>query len=232
MMRSSWFGKSAALVATLFFAVPVACSNSESDPGSSNGGSAASGAATVGGTPASGGSAGSGGSGGVMLPPGTSETPKTIQCGGDCSSARVGLIYVDPCCSGANSDVCGIDTTYLATTGAGLVEGCEPKDQPGELNEACPSPDPAMIGMMGAMATLDAFPGCCRPNGTCGVAIDTVTAAGGLVPVADLGLGCVDAAMFFPGEAPVPCSDAGGAGGAGGAAGAAGATSDGSGGAP
>lgn len=229
---------------TLFFAVPVACSNSESNPASSGGGPAGGAAAAVGGEAAMAGRAtgGSGGSGGVMLPPGTSEMPSTIQCGGDCTSARVGLIYVDPCCTGESDDVCGIDTSYLTMTGAALAEGCVAKHQPGELNAACPSPEPAMVGTMGSMTALDPFPGCCRPNGTCGVAVDTVTAAGGLVPVAELGLGCIDAAPFFPGEAPVPCSEgaggAGGVGGAGGApgdgdaAGAAGATFDGSGGAP
>jgi hypothetical protein len=125
-------------------------------------------------------------------------------------------VYVNPCCTDEDGDGCGIDTTYLAMTGAALGKGCEPKHQPGELDAACPSPDPAMIGSMGSMATLDAFPGCCRPNGACGVVLDTVTAAGGLIPIADLGLGCVDAAAFFPDKAPIPCSGsaAGGAGGA------------------
>jgi hypothetical protein len=172
-----------------------------------------------------GGAAGSsvnGGTGGVVLPPGTSSAPKTIQCGGDCTSARVGLVYVDPCCGGENSAICGVDTSYLRMTGAMLNQGCEPKQQPGEPNDVCPSPPPSMIDAMGTAVPLDAFRGCCRPNGTCGVEVNTVTAGGGLVPVAELDLGCVDTASFFPGMAPVPCSDAtGGVGGASGAGGAA-----------
>lgn len=224
-MKSCFLVRTIALGTTLCLAVSAACSSSsESTPSGSAAGHTSGGSAAAG-TPATGtgGSAGSGvngGTGGVMLPPGTSSMPKTIQCGGDCTSARAGLVYVDPCC-GENNAVCGVDTTYLTMTGAMLNKGCEPKHQPGELNEACPSPAPSMINAMGAMVPLDAFPGCCRPNGTCGVQVNTVTAGGGLLPVADLGLGCVDAASFFPGMAAVSCSDAGGGAGGAGSGGAA-----------
>src|SRR5450631_2333630 len=228
-MQSCSFGKTIVLATTLCLALPVACGSSESSTGAAGqaSGGAAAGAGTpatsTGGTGASGASGASGGTGGVVLPPGTSSMPKTIQCGGDCISARAGLVYVDPCCGGENNAVCGVDTSYLTMTGAMLTLNCEPKDQPGELDDACPSPEPSKINVMGAMASLDAFPGCCRPNGTCGVQINAVTAASGLIPIADLGLGCVEAAGFFPGMAAVPCSAAaGGAAGADGVGGAGG----------
>lgn len=242
-MRLISFGTAVALTMGSICASAVACSDSES-PRSSTG-QAGGGATASAGTPAMEGGRTGGGSGGsapVMLPPGTSEMPKTIQCGGECTSARVGLMYADPCCAGQADDVCGLDTTYLAMSGTPLAPGCEPKNQPGEVDAACPSPEPVTVGAMGAMATLDAFAGCCRPSGTCGVVLNTVTAGGGLIPIAELGLGCVDAAPFFPGASPVPCSgDGGGTAGAGGgqgdgggaggnASGAAGATGGGEGG--
>jgi hypothetical protein len=49
------------------------------------------------------------------------------------------------------------------------------------------------------MVPLDPFAGCCRPNGTCGVVINQVTTGGGKLPIADLSLGCVDAAPFAGG---------------------------------
>jgi hypothetical protein len=47
--------------------------------------------------------------------------------------------------------------------------------------------------------------------------LDSVTTAGGVIPIAQLGLGCVDAAPFFPGEPPVTCGSSGGGGEGGGA---------------
>jgi len=217
------------LGATFCLATPLACGSSDSNPSPSGAGQSSGGAMASAGTPATsnggtggtGTSGGGGGTGGVILPPGTSTTPKTIQCGGDCTSARA-VVYVDPCCTADNT--CGVDTTYLTMTGAMFKQSCEPKNQPGELNEACPKPAASMINVMGTMVSLDALPGCCRPNGTCGVSVNVVTAAGGLLPVADLGLGCVDPESFFPGMAPVPCTRASG--------GDAGASSGGAGGAP
>jgi hypothetical protein len=62
--------------------------------------------------------------------------------------------------------------------------------------------------------TFDPLPGCCRPDGSCGVMLNAVTTGNGLIPLAQLGLGCVDAAPFFPGEEPVACGQTG-SGGAG-----------------
>jgi hypothetical protein len=221
---SLFVGRALVTGSLVCFATLVACGNSESkkdQPGGS-GGQANGGAAGSAGGPQAG-----GGAGGRMLPPGFSETPKTISCGEDCSSATLGIgtnsVYIDPCCTGANQDVCGIDTAFLMAGGA---SSCEARDQPGELDASCPSPPAAMIP--GAMATLDPLPGCCREGtGICGVMVNRVTAGGGLLPLANLGLGCVDAASFFPGEEPVPCGGAGTAGAGGGNAGSGGAASGG-----
>jgi hypothetical protein len=94
-------------------------------------------------------------------------------------------------------------------------ETCQARDQPGDLDEACPAADMVAIPVGGQMAMLDAFPGCCRPNGMCGVVVNDVSLGGGIIPVGSLGLGCVDAAPFFPDEDPVTCG-AGGGGNAGG----------------
>jgi hypothetical protein len=206
----------------LCFATLLACGASENKKGNpaGSGGQATGGTAgstggvsgSASGAPASGGSAGV-----PLLPPGISSTPTTIECGGDCSSAKLGFgmtsAYIDPCCTGEDEDVCGIDTTFLMSGNAG--EACAPRNQPGELDPSCPAPPAATIPVMGAMVPLDAMPGCCRDNGVCGVMVDRVTAGGGLLPLATLDLGCVDAASFFPGEDPVPCGGAG-TGGAGG----------------
>jgi hypothetical protein len=155
-----------------------------------------------------------------MLPPGFSSTPKTISCGSNCTSATLGfgtaVIYIDPCCTGEDQSICGIDTTFLSPTGTNSAMTCEPRNQPGAVDAACPSPPPAMIPVMGTTATLDPMPGCCRAEtGTCGVLVNRVTAGNGLLPLADLGLGCVDAAPFFPGQTAMTCGG-GGAGGMGG----------------
>jgi hypothetical protein len=197
----------------LCFATLNACGDSEGKKDRPGGGA---GQASGGAAGSSGGAQAGGGAGGRALPPGFSEMPKTIPCGGDCSSATLGigtnLVYVDPCCTGANEDVCGINTAFLTPGGSG--EACEPRDQPGTLDTSCPSPPGAVIP--GAMVMLDPMPGCCREDtGLCGVMVNRVTAAGGLLPLATLGLGCVDAESFFPGQAPVPCGGAG-TGGAGG----------------
>jgi hypothetical protein len=161
----------------------------------------------------------------ATLPPGFSAMPTTILCGGNCSSAKLGIatasVYIDPCCTGADEDVCGIDTTFL--TGSGLSgEACAPRAQPGKPDASCPSPPSLVLPTMGTTTALDPMPGCCRAdNGTCGVLLNRVTVGGGLIPLADLGLGCVDAASIFPGETPVPCGGDGtgdGGSGAGGAA--------------
>jgi hypothetical protein len=221
---------------SMFAFVPLACGDDESNPkpSPSDGGESNAGGPNTGrgGEPASGGSGAMGGA--PMLPPGISETPSTEQCAEEsCESARVGALgtfyYIDPCCAGAE-DACGLNTQFLELTGASFGDTCQPKNQPGELDGACPATEAGMIPVGDFSAPLNPFPGCCRPNGTCGVQVNEVVVMLGpqASPIGDLELGCVDAEPFFPGEDPVPCGD--GAGG-GGNAGAGGVPGDGAGGA-
>ena len=221
-MKSFSFAKALVTGSFLCLALPVACGDSEENPTPNpNVGGEASGGepGRTGGEPGmSGGAEAAGGA--APLPPGISLMPTTIECGGDCESARVGLgptmsYYINPCC--AAGDVCGLSTEFLASVGATFEETCQPKDQPGEPDEACPSPDASMIPAGGMVITLDAFPGCCLPSGVCGVAVNDVTAGGGILPLGSLEMGCVEAAPFFPaGTDPVPCGEGVGGSGAGG----------------
>lgn len=203
------------------FALPVACGDDDdnknpstkpTEAGSNAGGQAGSGQGP--------GEAGAGAGGGAQLPPGISKDPSTIECSSACSSAKVGalgtFVYVDPCCAGADK-ACGLSMDFLKAGGAEFGESCQPKDQPGEPDMACPNSAAAMVPVSGRMVALDPFVGCCRPSGTCGVLVNDVTFGNGLAALGQLSLGCVDAAPFFPGEAAVSCTFAGGgAGGAGG----------------
>jgi hypothetical protein len=235
-LRFSW-SKSVTLVGSVVcFAAPFGCGSSEGKHGAApgvepSGGAAGSAggsttAAGAGGTAGGGAgrSASAGAAGGLMLPPGISDVPKTIECDGDCSSATLGIatasFYLDPCCGGENHDQCGVDTSYLAPTGAGSA--CEPRNQPGKLDPACPSSSAMTMPGMSTGLTFDPLAGCCRPDGSCGIMLDEVTTGGGLIPLAQLGLGCIDAAPFFPGEEPVSCGPSG-SGGVGGGAGQGGA---------
>jgi len=219
-MKSFSFAKALVVSSLLGLVLPVACGDSEENPNPnpSDGGEDGGG----GEPPGTGGTAAAGGAPAVMLPPGISDMPSTIECGGDCTSASVGVatlqFHIDPCC---DNDVCGLNTAFLASAGAMFADACQPKDQPGEVDASCPSPAGAVVPISEEMTvTLDAFPGCCRPNGLCGVVVNEATTLGGAVELGDLGLGCVDAAPFFPDEEPVPCGEGPvGGGGAGGASG-------------
>lgn len=207
----------------MFAVVPLACGDDESPkPSPSDGGEPGSGGTSDGrggGEPVDmGGSDAMGGA--PMLPPGISLTPKTEQCSEACTSGSVGLgptmtYYLDPCCT-EEDDACGLNTTFLAAAGVAFAETCQPKNQPGELDDACPSPEPAVVPAGPGMITLDPFPGCCRPSGVCGVVVNEVSAGMMVLPLGNLELGCLDAAPFFPGEEPVPCGDGAGGGNAGG----------------
>ena len=224
-MKSFSFAKAFTVGCLVVLAFPVACGDDETNPpakaGSDAGGEAGAGPSDKGGGPAVDG--GAGGAAPVMLPPGISDTSKTEMCTDEpkCTSAAVGPVFIDPCCAG---DACGLSTSFLALVGATFKEQCQPKGQVGEVDESCPTSAASAVPFNGIMLPINGFVGCCRENGTCGVVVDDVVspAAG---KVASLGLGCVDAAPFFPGKTPAACGgDAGGAGGggAGGAGGAAG----------
>lgn len=212
MIKALSLGKALVLGCLACAALPIACGESEGNPKPVG----AAGDEASGGSDNAGGTGGSGGS--VPLPPGISPSPSTIECpegGMSCSSAAVPIqsVYVSPCCAGPDQDSCGLETGFLSLVGAAFDETCQAKNQPGAADDSCPSPDPAMVPVGGAMATLDPFPGCCKPDGTCGVLVNSVVLSG--LPLATFNLGCVDAAPFFADAAPVPCGEGVGVGGSG-----------------
>jgi hypothetical protein len=161
-----------------------------------------------------------GGGGAAGLPPGLSDMAKTVECGADtCKSASVvgGTVFIDPCCA---TDACGLDTGFLDLVGASFKDKCQAHDQPGDIDAECPTSDASTIpfdsGGSTIMVPIQGFAGCCRANGTCGVAVNDVTSPL-LGKITSLGLGCVDAAPFFPGTTPKACGADTGTGGAGGA---------------
>ena len=201
-MKSFSFAKALSVVALACFALPVACGDDDdATPTTPVGGAGGEPAVNTGGDPTT-----DGGAGGTptMLPAGLSDTSKTEMCGGDnsCSSAAVGgVVFIDPCCAG---DACGLATGFLDLVGAHFEDACQPKGQLGDVDEACPTSADSAVPFGGSMIPIAGFAGCCRANGMCGVVVDDVTSpvAGKL---ASLGLGCVDAAPFFPGETIAPC---------------------------
>jgi hypothetical protein len=162
--------------------------------------------------------AGGGGGNGPALPPGLSDVPIVVECGADmCASVAVGPVFVEPCCA---AEGCGLETEFLALVGAAFAESCQPRNQPGNLDRACPTSSASSIpfdtGGQTIMVPISGFAGCCREGGTCGVVVDDVRSPL-LGNLATVGLGCVDAAPFFPGAAPAACGPAsGGSGGSGG----------------
>lgn len=155
-----------------------------------------------------------GGSGGtlVMLPPGVSDTPKSVACmsGDKCSSAAVGPVFIDPCC--AEGDVCGLDTSVLELTGAAFPNKCQAKDQPGVLDANCPSSAPSSVPFPAGGTTiqvpLSGQAGCCRDDGRCGVLLNELSSPA-LGVISKLGLGCVDSAPFFKGNSVRSCGGGG-----------------------
>lgn len=214
-MKSFSFAKALTLGCLMCVSLPIACGDDETTPTPNKGGSNAGGEAGGGGLT-------EGGAGGaapapMTLPPGISDKSKTEACGADmCKSASVGPVFVDPCCA---TDSCGLNTAFLALAGVTFKDLCQPKGQPGTLDAECTtsaaSAVPFPSGDKTIMVPIDGFAGCCRANGKCGVVVDAVISPI-LGPLADLGLGCVDAAPFFPGTVPAACGSSGGAGGAGG----------------
>jgi len=218
-MKSFSLTKALAVGALVCFALPIACGDDESNPTPAAGGDGS------GGEPVqtNGGMSEGGASGApVMLPPGLSDMASTKACGAEmCDSVGVGPgspVFIDPCCA---TDACGLATGFLALVGAAFEETCQAKGQVGELDTSCPTTAPSTVPFSGIMVPINGFVGCCRDNGMCGVVVDDVISPV-LGKLASLGLGCVDAAPFFPGETPVACSAGGGnTGGAGGMGGAA-----------
>lgn len=224
-MKSFSFAKALTVGCLLSLSLPIACGDDDDSTPNNTAGTSSTGGDGAGGEPGSNGgmsaAAGAGGAG-ASLPPGISSTPKMVACGAEmCGSAAVPpALYIDPCC---DAGTCGLDTGFLALVGAAFTDKCQPKGQVGEVNDACPSTPASTIpfesGGNTIMVPIEGFVGCCRENGMCGVVVDDVMSPV-LGKVTSLGLGCVDAAPFFPGKTPVSCGAGGaGGGGAGGASG-------------
>jgi len=204
--------------------LPVACGDDDdSSPGGAGKAGSGGSAGSSGASGKSGSANGSAGEtpsmtseGGIsgMLPPGLSDVPSTTTCGADkCSSAKVTNVYVDPCCT--TMDSCGLDTGFLDLVGASFDEKCQPLAQPGTEDASCPDATGLKVPYGTGEVALDPLAGCCREDGTCGVAVDNVTVLGG-ISIATFGLGCVDGKPFF--GAARPCGGGSGGNGAGGAA--------------
>ena len=99
-----------------------------------------------------------------------------------CSAVDTILGELAGCCTGEDGSACGVDTARLANFGARGI--CEPRDQPGRLDEGCQD------GLLETPLADVPLPGCCRPDGLCGYMINN---PGGL---AELGLGCAEPATL------------------------------------
>jgi hypothetical protein len=193
--------------------LPVACGDDDDDNGGPSGGSA--GTAGQAGE-AAGGTTGEGGVPAVMVP-GTGTESETIECGGDdCSSTPTILktLFIDPCCTAAG-DMCGVDSGFLTLLGVDLKGACLPKDQPGELDSACPDSPAQSVPFNGAMVGVKPFKGCCRAaTNTCGFVANAIE-TDLLGKFTEPHLGCVDSAAFTGKPGGACGAGVGGAGGTG-----------------
>ncbi len=178
----------------------AACGGNASDANPSSLGSAGSGAHS-----------GSGNSGnGSVARAGTAGTAgDAIVCGSkSCSGVVLPLVElpIPGCCADEATSSCGLDSSALASFGPMFAETCQPLAQPGTPDDDCPQSTKTPVALPNGGTLALQFPGCCRPNHTCGYQLDTVE---GLFRV---GLGCVDATPFLDGGAPQACGDLGAAG--------------------
>lgn len=214
-MKMFSFAKALTLGTLVCLTLPVACGDDDDsspvNPGNNAGAGGDSGEA---------GSGPTGGTGGSVSLPGTSTTSQTKTCGDDdmCKSTPTLLptLFVDPCCAADMS--CGVQTSFMALIGAQFAESCQPKNQPGDLDAACPDSEQKMATIPGFPKPIPVpgFAGCCRVDtGTCGVVVNKIDAMG-FGTFASPNLGCVDPKPFT-GKAGGACG--GGGGGMGGAGG-------------
>lgn len=121
------------------------------------------------------------------------------------------VLVIPACCSDADSNTCGLDSTFLGMFGPTFPVACQPLAQPGVPDTSCPN----RVAPIPNMPTLSlTIQGCCRAGGTCGYDLNK------LAGLFTIGLGCVDSTPFLDGGAPQSCGDSGMAGaGQGGAAG-------------
>jgi hypothetical protein len=124
---------------------------------------------------------------------------------------------IPACCADAKTGQCGLDSSLLALFGPSFTEACQPLAQPGTPDASCPSSASTPVTGTGLSIT---FPGCCRPNHSCGYELNTIAG------VFQVGLGCVDATPFLNGGMPQACGDVGVAGAGGDSGGIAGAGGD------
>ena len=201
-------------------AVPACGSESKTTGDDGSGGTSGSGAASgrggsggSAGKSASGGTAGGGTSGGGTS--GGGGVPSEVSCGATVCEPQEILGEVIPACCTAD-DQCGLDSSFLSSFGPTFDEPCQARDQPGELDPACPVSVAVEVPDSGLPIT---FQGCCRPDvGRCGYMVDS------LFGVFEIGLGCVDSQPFLDGGTAMAC-DPSAPGGTGGAAGGGGAPS-------
>lgn len=150
------------------------------------------------------GTGGTAGTGGAAGSAGSPANPGPITCGENTCKP---LSLPPPntaaaCCTPDNE--CGIDSTPLAAYGVMFADACQPKNQPGELDDSCPESPEIMVPTSNGSLPLDGFKGCCHTDThTCGYMLDKL---GGLF---DLGFGCVDSAPFLDGGTPSPCGSGG-----------------------
>jgi hypothetical protein len=142
-----------------------------------------------------------------------------VSCGtATCTSVGITIpgasaLTVPACCSNADMNTCGLDSSFLAMFGPTFPVACQPLAQPGALDANC---EDSPMTLVTGTAFKISFKGCCRAAGSCGYLLNTI---GGLFP---LGLGCVDSSPFLEGGTPASCGDTavGGQGGQGGQGGA------------
>jgi hypothetical protein len=134
--------------------------------GASGSGSAGSGASGTGGSSGTSGTSGSGGTGGGAAGDGTGGPVSDggIESCAPCADPDPilgGKVLPEACCTGTRGDLCGVRFP--------MGDRCFVKNVAGPADTTCPD----------AMREGVAFPGCCRPDGQCGIVVE------------QLGLGCV-----------------------------------------
>lgn len=151
--------------------------------GSTAGSGGTAGTAGSGGTAGTAGTSGSGGSGGAIqndcVPtPSGGDVCATAPCTcgtSSCPSYGVaGIITIMPCCAGPNKDYCGSQVDATVGGFIGIAPGCYGTGEVGVADTTCS--DFKIVNPLDNSVVT--FPGCCRLDGTCGVAID-LTSQGG-----------------------------------------------------
>ena len=137
-------------------------SDASADAGSSDASASDAAVADAGPAPDSG--TGDSGTGGA---PGDGGAP-TIQCGTNtCTGLSLGgFVNINPCCT---VDGCGMNIDQAVSNLIGIAPGCYGVGQAGAADTTCPMY--SIANPIGG-GNID-FPGCCRPDGECGFAIDT-----------------------------------------------------------